>query len=182
MKTLALALAVLLALPATALAKSGLGLQGAAPVDLAVGEPWYAVAVAIRHDRPTSLPRSADPAVTIEKRGSAETRRFPARRHRGHSYVARVVFPAPGTWTFRLTGFGSLGADQEWEPVEVHAAAGSRAGSGPDGGADASSAGGDDFPFGWITAGSSILIALGLFVERRRRGTQPGGRGPDPEA
>jgi hypothetical protein len=169
MRKIALALAVLLALPATALAKSGLGLQGAAPVDLAAGEPWYAVAVAIRHDRPANLPRSAEPAVTIEKRGSGETHRFPARRRRRHTYVARVVFPDPGTWTFRMTGFGSLGANQEWEPVEVHAAARSRAGNGPDAEADASSAGGDDFPVGWIAAGSSILIGLGLFVERRRR-------------
>jgi hypothetical protein len=168
----ALALAVLLALPATALAKSGLGLAGAAPVGLAAGEPWYAVVATIRHDRPADLPRSAEPAVTIEKRGSGETHRFPAHRRRGHTYVARVVFPAPGTWTFRMTGFGSLGAHQEWEPVEVHGrpagapSSDRRHSSHPIEGA---SSGGGGFPIGWIAAGSSILIALGLFVERRRR-------------
>jgi hypothetical protein len=174
MRTLTLALAVLLALPAAALAKSGLGLEGAAPVDLAAGEPWYAVAVAIRHDRPADLPRSVEPAVRIEKRGSGETHRFPARRRRGHTYVARVVFPAPGTWTFRMTGFGSLGANQEWEPVQVHGRRATAGAGGSDGRPtshpiEGASSGGGGFPLGWIAAGASILIALGLFVERRRR-------------
>ena len=173
MRSLAFAVAVLLVLPASAAAKSGIGLDGSAPVDLAAGEPWVAVVTAIRHDGPVKLPPSAEPAVAIERQGSGERRRFPARLRSGPKYAARVVFPSPGTWTFRMTGFGPLGAHQEWPPVVVHGAAGPTAGSGAAGGgtgSDGSSSGDSGgFPFGWIAAGSSILIALGLFIERRRR-------------
>ena len=132
--------------------------------------------VAIRHDHPVVLPPSADPGVAIAKVGSTERRRFAAHRRRGRTYAARVVFPSPGTWRFRMTGFGSLGARQEWEPVEVHAATGSGStngsavGNASGAGTGPSSGGGGGFPLGWIVAASPILIALGLFVERRRRG------------
>src|SRR5262249_55741748 len=119
MRSLAFAVAVLLALPATAAAKSRPGLEGSAPVDLAVGEPWIPVLVAIRHDHPVVLPSSANPGVAITKVGSSERRRFAAHHRRGRTYVARVAFPSPGTWRFRMTGFGPLGAHQEWEPVQV---------------------------------------------------------------
>ena len=174
MRPLALAIAALIALPATALAKSGLGLEGSVPVDLAAGEPWYAVVVAIRHDRPAVLPRSADPAVAIAKLGSPERRRFVAHRRRGRTYAARVVFPSPGTWRFRMTGFGALGANQEWEPVKVHrrTLAGDRARSASGRARNVEGVGsGDGFPLGWIAAAAPILIALGLWLERRRRRT-----------
>jgi hypothetical protein len=185
LRSLAFAFALLLAFPATAAAKSGIGLQGPAPVDLAVGEPWFAVVVAIRADHPDVLPPSAEPGVAISKVGSPERHRFAAHRRRGRTYVARVVFPSPGTWRFRMTGYGSLGAHQDWPPVEVHAAAGSSAGNGAVGAdpssSDAGSGHGGGFPIAWIAAASPVLIALGLFVARRRRAREPRLRRPSPE-
>jgi len=166
MRLLALIVASLLLLPATAAAKSGI-LLDSTPQGYTVGEPWVVSVAAIRHDARVALPRTATPAIRIEKQNTGETHTFAVRRQRDGIYAARVVFPSRGVWTYSVIGIGRLGADQGWEPVTIR----------PDRAASSSASvtgvqqnGGTGFPLGWIAAASPIIIALGLLIERRRAG------------
>jgi hypothetical protein len=172
MKSLAVAFAALLLLPAGALAKSGISLDSR-PDGLAVGQSWDVGIEAIRADMPVDLRRVADPGIVIEKPSSGETHRFSAERRAGGKYYARVVFPSSGTWSYRVTGLGLLGAHQEWDPVEIAPAVT----SGSSGVAGSSRGGGGGFPFGWIAAATPFAVALGIFLVRRR---SPGS-GPEPQ-
>ena len=91
MKLLALIVAALLLLTATAAAKSGI-LLDSTPQGYTVGEPWVVSIAAIRHDARVALPRTAMPAIRIDKQTTGETHTFPTRRQRDGTHVARVVF------------------------------------------------------------------------------------------
>jgi hypothetical protein len=166
MRLLVVIIASLILLPATAAAKSGIVLDST-PQGYAVGEPWAVRVTAIRHDARVVLPRTAKPAIRIDKRNAHETHTFVAHRQRDGSQLARVVFPSSGVWTYNVIGVGRLGADQGWEPVTIFPAQAASSGasvSKPEGD------GGGGFPLGWIAAASPIIIALSVFVERRRAG------------
>jgi hypothetical protein len=80
-----------------------------------------------------------------------------------------VVFPSNGTWTYRVGGFGALGAHQHWVPVRV-VSSGPDFDSTPDRAGSASSDG--DLPLGWIIGAFPLIVAIGLWVARRRAITQ----------
>jgi len=166
MRSLALIIASLLLLPATAAAKSGI-LLDSAPQGYTAGAPWVVSVTAIRHDARVALPRTATPAIRIAKQHTAETHTFPARRQRDGSHLARVVFPSSGVWTYSLSGIGKLGTDQGWEPVTILPTHAANTGASVKG---AHGDGGGGIPLGWIASASPIIIALGLLVARRRAG------------
>ena len=164
MRLLALIVASLLLLPATAAAKSGI-LLDSTPQGYTVGEPWAVTVTAIRHDARMPIPRTAKPAIRIDKQNNHETHTFVAERQRDGTRLARVVFPSSGVWTYTVIGLGSLGANQGWEPVTIRPALAASSG------ASASKPerdGGGGFPVGWIAAASPIIIARPGF---------PGGHG-----
>jgi hypothetical protein len=163
MRTLTAALVTMLLLPATAAAKSGVSLSPSPNVN--AGQKWQVTLVAIRKDGPASMPPGAKPAVRITKQGTGKSLTFRARLQPDGSWLASVVFPSPGTWTYAVTGTGSLGADEHWQRVTILRS--SAAVGGP--GAHIS---GSEFPLGWLAAVSPIAIALGLWFERRRRSTR----------
>ena len=159
MRTLTATLVTMLLLPASAAAKSGISLSPSPNVN--AGQKWQVTLVAIRNDGPTSLPPGARPAVRITKQGTGESLTFRARRQPDGSWLASVVFPTAGTWTYDVTGMGSLGANQHWDPVTILRSTAAVA-PGPH-------ISGSGFPLGWVAAVSPIVIALGLWFERRRR-------------
>jgi hypothetical protein len=160
MRTLTAALVTMLLLPASAAAKSGISLSPSPNVN--AGQKWQVSLVAIRNDGPTSLPPGAKPAVQITKQGTGKSLTFRARRQPDGSWLASVVFPSPGTWTYDVTGMGSLGANQHWEPVTILRSTAAAGGPGPH-------ISGSGFPLVWVAAVSPIVIALGLWFERWRR-------------
>ena len=110
--------ASLLLLPAIAAAKSGVVLDST-PQGYEVGEPWVVSITVIRHDARVDLRPTATPLIRIDKQSTGETHTFAFRRERYGAFTARVVFPAAGVWAYRVTGLGSLVANQDWEPVTI---------------------------------------------------------------
>ena len=155
MRTLTATLVTMLLLPASAAAKSGISLSPSPNVN--AGQKWQVTLVAIRNDGPTSLPPGARPAVRITKQGTGESLTFRARRQPDGSWLDSVVFPSPGTWTYDVTGMGSLGTNQHWDPVTILRSTAA-------GGAPRPQISGSG-----VAAVSPIVIALGLWFERRRR-------------
>jgi hypothetical protein len=165
MRLVALIVASLLLLPSTAAAKSGVVLDST-PQGYTVGEPWVVTVIAIRHDARVALPPTAQPAIRIDKQNTGETHTFAARRQHDGTHLARVVFPSSGVWVYSVIGIGRLGAHQGWEPVTIAPPQAASSGA-PVSGVDGDGGG---FPLGWIAAASPIVIALGLFIVRRRAG------------
>jgi hypothetical protein len=171
MKSLAIALAALLLIPAGAAAKSGIELLGPTPDGFAAGQPWTVGIVGIRSDRRVDPRGSATPGVAIKKESGDGKYWFAARRQPNGTYTARIVFPSSGSWTYRVSGFGALGAHQYWDPVRI---AQSARESAPGDRTSASSPAGDaasgegDLPLGWIVGASPMIVALGLLIHRRR--------------
>jgi hypothetical protein len=164
MRTLTVAIATMLLLPASAAAKSGIVLSST-PDGVTAGQKWQVTLVAIRNDGPTILPPGARPAIRIKKQGSGERHTFYAHRQTDRSWLATVVFPSDGTWTYDVSGMGSLGAHQSWDPVTILR-------SPTASGESASHTSGGGFSLGWIAAASPIMIALGLWFEHWRRSSR----------
>jgi hypothetical protein len=166
MRTLAIAFALLLLLPAAAVAKTGISLNPP-PDGLAVGEPWDVTFSLIRHDA-VVMTSHPTPSVNIVSEDGAIRRSFRARRGTMGQWVAQVYFPRAGTWNFSIQGFGKAGTHQYWDPVHIAARTGDPvAPKPPVVAADVS--GGSSFPFGWVGAGCALLaLAAGLLVARRR--------------
>jgi hypothetical protein len=162
MRTLRLAIALLLLTAPAAAAKSGVELS-TPPDGLRAGQPWIVDLTPIRGDRPAPMPHNVPVTVEIEKVGTGERHVVRARPLRNGAFRARVVFSSGGRWVYRVTGFGSDG--QEWPPATILPA--DRAGA-PDSAAQESAGG---FPFGWVVAGLA-LVAIGsaALLMRRRRG------------
>jgi hypothetical protein len=163
MRTFTATLITMLLLPASAAAKSGISLSPSPNVN--AGQKWQVTLVAIRNDGPTSLPPGAKPAVQITKQQTGERLTFRARRQPDRSWLASVVFPSPGTWTYDVTGMGSLGATQRWDPVTILRSTAAGDAPGPH-------ISGSGFPLAWVAAVSPIVIALGLWFERWRRSSR----------
>src|SRR5436309_288541 len=117
MRTLTATLLTMLLLPTAAAAKSGIVLSPSPNVN--AGQTWHVTLVAIQNDGPTNLPPGASPAVRTTKQGTGQSLTFRARRRPDRSWLASVVFPSAGTWTYDVTGMGSLGANQRWDPVAI---------------------------------------------------------------
>jgi hypothetical protein len=164
MRLLGLIVGSLLLLPAAAAAKSGIVLD-TTPQGYTAGEPWVVSVTAIRADARVALPRTATPAIRIDKQNAGETHSFAAQRRHDGTYLARVVFPSSGVWTYNVTGVGRLAANQGWEPVTILPAKAANPGTSASG---VTGNGGGGFPLGWIAAASPIIIALGVFLQRRR--------------
>ena len=164
MRLLAVIIISLLLLPSTAAAKSGIVLDFT-PQGYTVGEPWIVSVTAIRHDARVALPRTTKAAIRIDKQNGEATHTFAARRQRDGTQLARVVFPSAGIWTYRVVGIGRLGANQGWEPVTIRSAHAESSGASI---SNADEHGGSGFPLGAIAAASPIIIALGVFIARRR--------------
>jgi hypothetical protein len=160
MRTLTATVVTMLLLSASAAAKSGVSLSPSPNVN--AGQKWRVTLVPIRNDGPTTLPPGAKPAVRITKQGTGESLTFRARRQAGVLWLASVVFPSPGTWTYDVTGMGSLGANQHPEPVTIPRSTAVSGAPGPH-------ISGSRFPFAWVAAVSLIVIALGVWFERWRR-------------
>jgi len=166
MRTLAIAFALLLLVPAAAAAKTGISLNPP-PDGLRVGEPWD-VSLTYIHNDAVVTKSHAHPSVEIISQDGSARRSFPARRGPQGTWVAQVFFPHAGTWNFEVHGLGQASADQYWDPVQIASRAGKAAPRKPPlAAADVS--GGSSFPFGWVGAFAALLaLAAGLLVVRRR--------------
>jgi len=173
MRLLAAAVASLLLLPSIAAAKSGVVLDST-PQGYEVGEPWVVSITVIHHDARVELPPRARLAIRIDKQSTGETHAFAfRRRHRG-AFTARVVFPSAGVWTYRVTGLGSLVANQGWEPVTIAPAPAAKS----NGSLAHSTARRGDSSAGWIAgvAGGAFVLALLLVWRRAGRVQAQGSR------
>lgn len=127
------------------------------PDDVSSGEAWTAEITVLRHGvTPTD---GAAPSLTIrnEATGASETFDAAPAGETG-TYVARVVFPDAGTWSFEIdnglaaTGYGES-ATTTYAPVTI--------GAGSDGSFSA-------LPFG-VLAAAVVLPVAGVFGIRRLR-------------
>lgn len=164
MRLLVVTIAALLLLPSATAAKSGIVLDST-PQGYTVGEPWVVSIIVIRHDAKVVLPATAKLAITIRKQHTGEVHTFPARRQRDGNHVAHVLFPSTGGWTYNVLGIRKLGRGDGFEPVTILPAVSASTSV-----SRVAGNGGSGFPVGWIAAASPIIIALGLFMQRRRVG------------
>jgi hypothetical protein len=138
-----------LALPGAAVA-GGWATAGLAPPpeDVGPGDTWNAQITVLQHGQ-TPLD-GVVPTVTI--RNGSETRTFTASpAGEPGKYVAEVVFPSSGTWSYEVyDGFTQYGGatTHRFQPVSI--------------GATADDTGG--FPFRTATAVIGLLLALGLIA------------------
>ena len=160
MRTVGLAIAILLLIATAAAAKSGVELS-TPPDGLHAGQPWIVDLTPIRGDRPGPIPGNVPVMVEIERVGTGERHVVRARPLRGGAFRARVVFSSGGRWVYRVTGFGSDG--QEWPPATILPA--ERAGARHD--AAEESAGG--FPFGWVVPGLALVVVGSVVLGVLRR-------------
>ncbi|HVD25567.1 MAG TPA: hypothetical protein VNB86_06185 [Gaiellaceae bacterium] len=148
-----LALAAM-ALPAGALG-GGWATAGLAPPDDGVGpgETWNAQITILQHGQ-TPL-AGVSPTVTIRNGSTAKTFKATPAGEPGE-YVAKVVFPSGGTWTYEVyDGFTQYGG------AKTHTFPAITIGTGT---------GGDGFPVFTATAVIGLVLALGLlgYVLARR--------------
>jgi hypothetical protein len=120
MRSLRIAGALLVLLPAVAAAKTGLVLDPF-PYGLQAGDPWDVQIRYIRSDVPADAPNGRDPSIRITRRDSGTTVTFPMRREARGSWRARVVYPSPGVWLISVRGFGASVGQQSWDPVTITA-------------------------------------------------------------
>ena len=162
MRALVTAIVLLALVPATAAAKTGISLDSP-PDGLTAGDPWDAAFQAIHNDAVVA-PASSRPSVRISSADGTRTLTFAAQQTYKGMWMARVVFPRAGVWTYSIQGFGKLGRRQSWDPVTIKA-------PGKPAPAVSESSGGDggSFPYGWAGGAAAVaLLASGLLVVRLR--------------
>jgi LPXTG-motif cell wall-anchored protein len=149
MRTLALAVALLLAVPAAAAAKSGVELSNP-PDGLHAGEEWIVdIASPTRHV-----------TLEIQKESTGETRSARPRQLDDGALRARIVFRSAGRWRYRVRGPHH---EQEWPPVTILPARRS-------GGERPAREATGGFPFAWVAAaGAALALGSAALVARRRR-------------
>jgi hypothetical protein len=159
----ALVLAAVAATPAGAGGWATVGLAST-PEGVSSGETWTAEITVLRHGvTPTD---GAAPSLTIRKQQGDVSETFAA-EPTGETgvYVARVVFPDAGRWSFEIdnglaaTGYGES-ATTTYAPVTIGAGSGGGPGSFP------------TLPLG-VLAAVVALAAAGLFGVRRLRKLTP---------
>ena len=136
------------------------------PEGTSAGDVWLANLTILQHGRnPLPDARNARPTVTVRNRATGEEATFAARvrdASRG-TYVARVVFPSSGTWSYEVfDDFTSWGGEKApcarthtFGAVEIAGAPGSGAGVPP---------GGGSFPVWPVTGGALALLAGAIAV------------------
>jgi len=130
------------------------------PAGLEADETWNANISVLRHGRtPTD---GAAPSITI--RGESGSQTFQAKQAgKTGAYVARVVFPAAGSWDYEVldgpaaTGYG-VSQTHTYSPVEVAPGTGGEGGGLP------------AWPF---AVGAIVLAAAGATALVRQRGHRP---------
>jgi hypothetical protein len=144
------------------------------PERTTAGNVWLANLTILQHDRnPLPDARSARPTVTIRNRATGEEATFVAKvsdARRG-TYVARVVFPSAGTWSYEVfDDFTSWGGEEApcaqthtFGAVEILGTSGS--GAPP---------GGGSFPVWPVTGGALALLAgaIAVVLARGRLGSR----------
>ena len=155
--------AVMVAAPASAGGWATVGFAST-PEGVGSGETWEAEITVLRHGvTPTE---GAAPSLTIRNADGGLSETFAA-EPTGETgvYVARVVFPSAGTWSYEIdnglvaTGYGES-ATTTYAPVAIGAGAGDGPSSFP------------ALPLGILVAVVG-LAAAGLFVVRRSRKLTP---------
>lgn len=109
-RTLLLSALVALAIPMSALA-GGWATVGLGPPDdgIGPGDTWNAKMTVLQHGNPETPLSGVSPTVTIRNGSTSKTFRAVATKEPG-VYVARVVFPRAGTWTYEVyDGFTRYG-------------------------------------------------------------------------
>ena len=131
------------------------------PEGVATGETWKAEITVLRHGvTPTD---GAAPSVTIRNADAGLSETFAA-EPAGETgvYVARVVFPAPGSWSYEIdnglvaTGYGES-ATTTYTPVVVDAGPGGGRGSFP------------ALPLGLLAAAVALAAAAAYGARRLRK-------------
>jgi len=159
----ALVLAAVAAVPASAGGWATVGLASM-PEGVSSGETWEAEITVLRHGvTPTD---GAAPSLTIRSQQGDVSETFAA-EPTGETgvYVARVVFPSTGTWSYEIdnglvaTGYGES-ATTTYAPVTIGAGSGDGPSLFP------------ALPFGILVV-VVALAAAGLFVARRSRKLTP---------
>ena len=163
-RTLLLFALVALAIPASAFA-GGWATVGLGPPDdgIGPGDTWNAKMTVLQHGNPQTPLMGVSPTVTIRNGSTSKTFRAVATEEPG-VYLARVVFPRAGTWTYEVyDGFTQYGGAKTHRFPAVTVGAGDAGGG---------------FPTATVTAvllvGASLAAALWLLARRIRvRATAP---------
>jgi hypothetical protein len=163
MRTLAITFALLLLLPAAALAKTGISLNPP-PDGMTVDEPWDVSFEYIHNDAEVNL-HGVTPTVRIASADGTVSRDIRAHRTYKGQWAARVYFPKPGVYNYTIEGFGPDSGGQYWDPVTIKgidtpaATVAAKAASN-----------GESFPFGWVGGGAAALVLLvgGLVLVKHR--------------
>jgi len=158
----ALVLAAVAAAPASAGGWATVGLAST-PEGVSSGETWEAEITVLRHGvTPTD---GAAPSLTIRNQHDVSETFAAEPTGQTGVYVARVVFPAAGSWSFEIdnglvaTGYGES-ATTTYAPVTIGAGSGDGPSSFP------------TLPLG-VLAAVVALAAAGLFGVRRLRKLAP---------
>lgn len=136
------------------------------PANTKPGAPWNARLTILQHGR-TPLD-NVKPTVIIRPAGGGTARTFQAKpTGEPGEYVARVVFPTAGRWTYVVDdGFT---ARHDFAPVTI-------GGAGASAPTPAAVRGGDGIDL-WLAlgfaAGAGVLAGLATLAVRRRRGSGP---------
>jgi hypothetical protein len=164
MKALAIALLALALLPATALAKTGLMLDST-PDGLMAGQSWDARFEFVRNDGVVGPLPGRVPVVRITS-DDGKTLTFRARRQHNGMWAARVTFPRPGRWSYKVEGFPRAPYPQVFDPVVISPKPKQDP---PPPVVAASTGGGGSFPWGWTIAGAALAVTAGLIAVQRLR-------------
>lgn len=162
MRRLVIALAAVLAVPASAQAGGWATVALAPPpAGLEADETWTAQLKVMRHGVTPEV--GAAPFITI--RGPSGSKTFKATpTATAGTYVARVVFPSAGSWDYEVndglaaTGYGDS-QTHTYSPVEIVPGTGGGAG--------------DGIPVWPFALGAMLLAATGAVVLIRQRSRHP---------
>ena len=146
------------------------------PDGTTAGDVWLANVTVLQHGRnPLPDAQDATPTVAIRNRATGEKATFPAKvRDAGRGiYVARIVFPSAGTWSYEVfDDFTSWGGQEApcaethtFGAVEILGTPGSGGGSAP---------GGSSFPV-WPAVGGALALlaaAIAVVLARGRLGSR----------
>jgi hypothetical protein len=122
MKKLLISMLVAFALPAGA-AAGGWATVGVGPPDdgIGAGATWNAKVTVLQHGNPETPLMGVSPTVTIENGSTSKTFKAKPAGEPG-VYIARVVFPRSGTWSYSVyDGFTQYGGAREhtFAPVSI---------------------------------------------------------------
>jgi hypothetical protein len=122
MKKLLISMLVALAVPASALAGGWATVGvGPPPDDMGPGQTWDARITVLQHGNPETPLMGVSPTVTIKNGSTTKTFKAKPAGEPG-VYIARVVFPRSGTWSYSVyDGFTQYGGAREhtFAPVSI---------------------------------------------------------------